>query len=159
MKNEIKILSSLTITILLGFIISSSITSGHKESLSITNHYFSGSYKDFIFILTNNTMSLIVLSFSTIIGIWFIYFFFFINGWLIGIYFSKTSFYIFILATIPHGIIELPTFLLAGLILVHLKKGKTISKKLILFILIGLIISALIESFVTPILLRIFYRE
>ncbi|PRY73725.1 stage II sporulation protein M [Alkalibacterium olivapovliticus] len=110
-------------------------------------------------IILNNTIAFLLLCCSLIIGKSIIYMFFSINGFLIGTVIGRVRNITAIILLIPHGILEMGSFLFAGAILYHLlsenEKGVIVLEKkkylnLFLISYFTLTFSALIEVFITP---------
>tara|TARA_B100001750_G_scaffold234819_1_gene236599 strand:+ start:1430 stop:2035 length:606 start_codon:yes stop_codon:yes gene_type:complete len=129
-----------------------------------------------IFIFLNNSVkSVLVIILSPLLGIFPIFFLVF-NGFLIGLVIydalTVTSLLVVSSAIIPHGIIELPIIILAGSI--GLKIGNESLKRIyrddsylvdyfkfglrisISKIVPGLLIAAILESFLTPVIVNLF---
>ena len=129
-----------------------------------------------IFIFLNNSVkSVLVIILSPLLGIFPIFFLVF-NGFLIGLVIydalTVTSLLVVSSAIIPHGIIELPIIILAGSI--GLKIGNESLKRIyrddsylvdyfkfglrisISKIVPGLLIAAILESFLTPVIMNLF---
>ena len=129
-----------------------------------------------IFIFLNNSVkSVLVIILSPLLGIFTIFFLVF-NGFLIGLVIydalTVTSLLVVSSAIIPHGIIELPIIILAGSI--GLKIGNESLKRIyrddsylvdyfkfglrisISKIVPGLLIAAILESFLTPVIVNLF---
>ena len=129
-----------------------------------------------IFIFLNNSIkSVLVIILSPLLGIFPIFFLVF-NGFLVGLVIydalTVTSLLVVSSAIIPHGIIELPIIILAGSI--GLKIGNESLKRIhradsylvdyfkfglrisISKIIPGLLIAAILESFLTPVIMNLF---
>lgn len=157
MKNILKISFSFIITFFVGVMLPSLINDPDYQSIELQNYSLLESFKDFGFILINNSIALLVLFFSLILGRWFLYFFYFINGFLIGLFLTKVQMKIFLLAILPHGILEITTFFVIGLMIFLVKQGYKMKKMYFLVAYSGLIFSAFIEAFMTPIILKFFH--
>lgn len=110
-------------------------------------------------IIVSNSIALLLLCSALVVGKSVIYMFFGINGFLIGTVLGRGRSLLAILLLIPHGILEMGTYLFVGTVLYHLlnenEKGvKFLDKKKYLTLLLRsyffLFISILIEVFVTP---------
>ena len=60
----------------------------------------------------------------------------------------------FLLVILPHGIFEITTFLVIGLMIFLTKKGDKIKKRYFGLAYSGLVFSAFIETFITPVILK-----
>ncbi|MEB5784495.1 MULTISPECIES: stage II sporulation protein M [Staphylococcus] len=158
MTKSLKILLPLVLVFFLGLIVSYIFNNnGAQQNVNMDNFTSLSPYKDFIFILINNSISLLVLLSSLILGIWLTYFFYFINGFLIGVFLAKTNIKIFLISILPHGIMEICSFLALGVIIILIKKEIPVSKYYFFLGYTGLVISAFIEAFITPNILKFFY--
>ncbi|REI17368.1 hypothetical protein DOS73_01670 [Staphylococcus felis] len=61
------------------------------------------------------------------------------------------------LAILPHGVLEITTFFVIGLMIFLVKQGYKIKKRYFWLAYSGLIFSAFIEFFITPIILKFFH--
>ncbi|MGM7689358.1 stage II sporulation protein M [Staphylococcus felis] len=157
MNNILKISFSFIITFFVGVILPSLINDSDYQSVELQKFSLLTSFKDFGFILINNSIALLVLFSSFIFGRWFLYIFYFINGFLIGLFLTKIQIKIFLLAILPHGVLEITTFFVIGLMIFLVKQGYKIKKRYFWLAYSGLIFSAFIESFITPIILKFFH--
>ncbi|SFC33788.1 Stage II sporulation protein M [Alkalibacterium subtropicum] len=84
-------------------------------------------------ITLNNTIAFLLLCCALIIGKSIIYMFFGINGFLIGTVLGRGRNFIAIILLIPHGILEMGSYLFVGTILYYLltenEKGVVILEK------------------------------
>lgn len=106
-------------------------------------------------ILTRNIICFLWLLCGIISSEFLVYSFFITNGCMLGIFISKLENFKYILTILPHGILEIYSFLLLSCtVLDILKRNKVIKndKKKILISFLLLVISAILESFLTPLI-------
>ncbi|MBY0040883.1 stage II sporulation protein M [Bacillus cereus] len=114
-------------------------------------------FEAFITILSRNITCSLILIISTFFGSLLLKFFFVGNGLVLGLTISKFQSLNYLILVIPHGIIEIPSFLYLGYILIKaIDQNKFTFKTLkgVGLSIILLIIAALIESYVTPNLIQ-----
>lgn len=124
---------------------------GGKQSLHVRNLTIMESFIGFAKILCRNTFAYLILFTSIFLGRIIIYFFFCLNGYLLGLVISKFKFFLDLITIVPHGIIEMGTFILTGYFLIcYMQINNKKFLKYASFMYSGIIIAAFIESFITP---------
>nr|AAC69561.2 BviE [Butyrivibrio fibrisolvens] len=116
--------------------------------------------KDFLIILSNNTLVFLVVLSSIFVGKTNIIIMIIVTAFRIGILISKFMYINYLILVIPHGVIEVMVYLvLSAFVSAEIEKGNKINsglikKAFVLYLL--LIISAIVEIGITPKLARIF---
>lgn len=107
-----------------------------------------------LFIISNNYILLIMIFLGSFLGEWFVYLFCVTNGISLGLIASVIPIKVFIIGTLPHGVLEIGCFLLMGAFaIIKNKDEKRITLKHFSIPFIGVFIASLIEVIVTPQLL------
>lgn len=110
-------------------------------------------FNDFLMItLKNSIASLWILS-ALLLGESILYIFFIINGVNLGLLISNFESLKYLILVIPHGIFEIASFVYICIVVIKWRNNKINNKKLfknILISIIFLILSAAIETFITP---------
>lgn len=128
-----------------------------SEKQFITNASVVFGFDDFIQILLKNTVAGIWLLSAYLLGDMIIYIFFITNGIVLGALLSSLPNMFYLLLVIPHGVIEIFSYIyLSDTIINHQKgcydKQDFIKRLKISFLL--LILGAGIESFITPLMIN-----
>lgn len=119
-----------------------------------------------LIIFFNNTLKVLL---SMFLGVFFgiiPFFFLAFNGYILGVVATGVDLHIFFASIGPHGILEIPAFLIGagmGLSLGFkvLKHGKSVKvdwgelKQLTILIIIMLLLASLIETYITPIIINL----
>lgn len=108
-------------------------------------------------ILTRNIICFLGILLCIIISKSMIYIFFMVNGSVLGIFVSKFQEWKYFLAILPHGILEIISYVLLSCIVLNIlqkNKVETIDKKYIIISLLLLLFAANIEAFLTPIIVN-----
>jgi uncharacterized membrane protein SpoIIM required for sporulation len=124
---------------------------GSKQSLNIKEFTMVDSYIAFMKILLRNSMAFLILFTGIFFGKAIIYFFFCLNGYILGLVVSKFNKLIDLITILPHGIFEIGSFMVTGYFLIcfiQIKDKKYL--KLAGLMYFGIVFSAVIESFITP---------
>ncbi|HAT4187040.1 TPA: hypothetical protein I9007_002661 [Clostridium perfringens] len=110
-------------------------------------------------ILFKNIICFIWILLALILGKMVIAIFLIMNGAILGTFISKLSSIKYILAIIPHGITEIFSFILVCSIVLTVLENERLNLKnikLIIFAFFILIFSAILESFLTPMIIQKF---
>lgn len=129
--------------------------SSKKQVISDYNAVFG--FKDFFQILLKNSIASIWLLLSYVFGESIIYIFFIINGIVLGLLLSSFSSITYLLLVLPHGIIEIGTYVYLSDTIINMRnnsqnKRKNVKRFIISFLLLTL--SAGIETFITPLMIN-----
>lgn len=150
------ILSCFFIALFVGYIIG---LDGSKQNINIEqgkNINFIGA---FIAILVRNTFAFLILTSGVLIGKKIIYFFYVINGYVLGLLISKFKSGLAFATILPHGIMEISFFILAGYFLIlYIKERNQKYFKYVGVTFIGLVFAAIVESAITPKIVILLYQ-
>lgn len=105
-----------------------------------------------------NTVAFLVICSSIFLSNKIVYLFFIINGYILGVFISKFSSLYELIVILPHGIIEMISFILAGyfsICIINDKKRKYYRYLLFSFFL--MLIAVVIESTITPMIVKLIY--
>jgi uncharacterized membrane protein SpoIIM required for sporulation len=108
-------------------------------------------------IILKNTAAFLLLGLTLIVGKWFIILFFLINGFNIGMFSVHLSIIEFIVLFLPHGIFEYVVFYSESKVFIIDLDGspsKAWLFKRLGFIYLGLVLAALVEVFITPLIVQ-----
>lgn len=108
-------------------------------------------------IILKNTAVFLLLGLTLIVGKWFIILFFLINGFNIGMFSVHLSIIEFIVLFLPHGIFEYVVFYSESKVFIIDLDGlpsKAWLFKRLGFIYLGLVLAALVEVFITPLIVQ-----
>jgi len=144
----VKIMLAYFAFLLLGFIIGKA---GEKQSLNIESVKNIDVIHAFLIILGRNTLAFIILLTSVILGKKMVYFFYGINGYIIGLTIAKFKSLLFLITILPHGILEMGSFIATGYYLIRFIEE--LDSKFIKYACIsytGVFVAVFIESFITP---------
>lgn len=135
--------------LLVGYIIG---FQSEKPSLNMKNIYNYNMLNTFIIIIIKNTFAYFLLLSTIIFGKKIAYFFFGVNGYIIGLTIAKFNSLKLALTTIlPHGIFEMGFFIFTGYFLInYINRNSANLKKYIVLSYFGILASAIIESTITP---------
>lgn len=154
----LKIILIFIVSIVVGFFIGISFNE-NKQSINIELADDLNFLKSFINIFGRNTFAFLVLLSSVFLGKGIAYFFYVINGYILGLLISKFSSLLDFITILPHGIIEMGCFILAGYFFICYRvEGKILFIKYAGLTYLGLLISAIIESSITPKLIILLYQ-
>ena len=115
--------------------------SSKKQVISDYNAVFG--FKDFFQILLKNSIASIWLLLSYVFGESIIYIFFIINGIVLGLLLSSFSSITYLLLVLPHGIIEIGTYVYLSDTIINMRnnsqnKRKNVKRFIISFLLLTL---------------------
>ena len=127
-------------------------TSSEKQVISNYNVAFG--FEDFIQILLKNSIASIWLLLAYIFGESIIYIFFIINGVILGLLLSSFSSITYLLLVLPHGLIEIGSYVyLSDTIMNMRNQKKKVTKRFIVSFLL-LALAAGVETFITPFMIN-----
>ncbi|MCY8005442.1 stage II sporulation protein M [Bacillus haynesii] len=147
-KTARKIIAIFFISLLLGILYGEIFLEPDKMVAHDLNHS-----KILLKVVTKNMICLVIMVIGTFLGKLFIKTFLGVNGFLIGLVISKFQSVSYFLLILPHGIIEIPTLLFLGYILLKAINQNAFDRRTVKGVLISgimILVSALIESYVTP---------
>lgn len=150
MKSKKYLILTYLLTALIVFYFS---TSSKKQVISNYNVAFG--FGDFLQIFLKNSTASIWLLLSYVLGEIIIYFFFVINGLVLGLLLSSFSSITYLLLILPHGLIEIGAYVyLSDTIMKNKNKDKKEAVKhfVVCFLLIAL--AAVVETFITPLMIN-----
>ncbi|ANO37500.1 stage II sporulation protein M [Streptococcus pneumoniae] len=128
-----------------------------SEKQFITNASVVFGFDDFIQILLKNTVAGIWLLSAYLLGDMIIYIFFITNGIVLGALLSSFPNMFYLLLVIPHGVIEIFSYIYLSDTIINHRKGcydkQDFIKRLKISFLL-LILGAGIESFITPLMIN-----
>ncbi|HEM2548756.1 TPA: stage II sporulation protein M [Streptococcus suis] len=128
-----------------------------SEKQFITNTSVVFGFDDFIQILLKNTVAGIWLLSAYILGDLIIYIFFITNGIVLGALLSTFPNIIYLLLVIPHGVIEIFSYIYLSDTIINKRKGcydiQDFVKRLKISFLL-LMLGAGIEAFITPLMIN-----
>ena len=129
-------------------------TSSEKQVISNYNVAFG--FEDFIQILLKNSIASILLL-AYIFGESIIYIFFIINGVVLGLLLSSFSSITYLLLVLPHGMIEIGSYVYLSDTIMNMRnqnqdKKKVTKRFIVSFLLLAL--AAGVETFITPFMIN-----
>ena len=130
-------------------------TSSEKQVISNYNVAFG--FEDFIQILLKNSIASIWLLLAYIFGESIIYIFFIINGVILGLLLSSFSSITYLLLVLPHGLIEIGSYVYLSDTIMNMRnqnqdKKKVTKRFIVSFLLLAL--AAGVETFITPFMIN-----
>ena len=130
-------------------------TSSEKQVISNYNVAFG--FEDFIQILLKNSIASICLLLAYIFGESIIYIFFIINGVILGLLLSSFSSITYLLLVLPHGLIEIGSYVYLSDTIMNMRnqnqdKKKVTKRFIVSFLLLAL--AAGVETFITPFMIN-----
>lgn len=128
-----------------------------SEKQFITNASVVFGFDDFIQILLKNTVAGIWLLSAYMLGDLIIYIFFITNGIVLGALLSSFPNMIYLLLVIPHGVIEIFSYIYLSDTIINKRKGCYDKQDFIKHLKISfllLILGAGIEAFITPLMIN-----
>ncbi|ETS95662.1 stage II sporulation protein M [Streptococcus sp. OBRC6] len=149
MKGKKYLILTYLLTALIVFYFS---TSSEKQVISNYNVVFG--FGDFFQIFLKNLIASIWLLLSYVFGESIIYIFFVINGIVLGLLLSSFSSITYLLLILPHGLIEIGTYVYLSDIIMKNKnqdKKKAVKHLVVSFLLLAL--AAGVETFITPLMI------
>lgn len=107
----------------------------------------------FFHILKNNTVCFIWILSGIFLSRYIVYIYLMLNGLTLGALISKFSNIKYLLLIIPHGVTEMSAFIFTSIIVLNIIQSKKFTVKSIYLLLIAylaIVLSAIIESSITP---------
>lgn len=154
-KSLIKILILYIVFLTVGYIYGVCILETNNQKIDKNSLENFNELEAFIKIGIKNIIAfLIILS-----GIFFskkiVYFFFIVNGYVLGVFISKLSEIQDIIVILPHGILEMTSYILAGYFCIrYIETDNNKYIKNIIFCFLLMLIAVIIESILTPVLIE-----
>lgn len=107
----------------------------------------------FFTIISKNTISFLFILSGILLGKWIINIYLLSNGAILGLLISKLKNINYLLIILPHGVVEVPIYIILCYLVIKIINNKYINKsdiKRIFICYLTIILAALIESFITP---------
>ena len=128
-----------------------------SEKQVITKYNVAFGFEDFIQILLKNSIDSIWLLLAYIFGESIIYIFFIINGVILGLLLSSFSSITYLLLVLPHGLIEIGSYVYLSDTIMNMRnqnqdKKKVTKRFIVSFLLLAL--AAGVETFITPFMIN-----
>lgn len=154
-KSLIKILILYYIFLTVGYIYGVSILETNEQKIDKNALENFNELEAFIKIGIKNIIAFLIILSGIFLSKKIVYFFFIVNGYVLGVFISKLTKIQDIIVILPHGVLEMTSYILTGYFCIRFidtDNSKYIKKIFFCFLL--MLIAVIIESILTPILIE-----